>query len=506
MSRNCVQAIRIPQSAFRNSTTLKLIGIVLMSTVSCQSAPSSSGEVRKPAVAGQFYPADPAKLRGEIEQYLHGKNVRITPPLLLISPHAGYVFSGPVAGTGYATIDKSTKTVILLGPPHHKWVAGLSIAPVDAYETPLGKVPLNAEIVKELRKSPLISADRTADAPEHSIEVQIPFLQVMLSSFSIVPILVGDADPEKAADLLLPYAKPGTLIVASSDLSHYHASGEAKAIDRKTIDAVLAGKTGAELDACGEHPIRIVMSLAKRLGLSPVLLDARNSFETAPGFGSEDRVVGYASIAFVSKNAGTQPAASAAPAVTAEQKPAGDVPEDAQKFLLRLARESLVAAVKEQARPSPTNTPIFTRENSGCFVTLTKGGQLRGCIGYIEGIKPLFEAVIDNAKNAALEDPRFSPVTADELGDIKIEVSVLTKPAPLAYTDPKDLLSKLVPGQDGIILQKGFNQSTFLPQVWEQLPDKVEFLEHLSVKGGMSRDGWKTANVKRYHAIHFQEQ
>jgi uncharacterized protein len=183
-----------------------------------------------------------------------------------------------------------------------------------------------------------------------------------------------------------------------------------------------------------------------------------------------------------------------------------DLPAEVKSFLLRLARESLEASVNHRQIPKPENPPEVTKQRQGCFVTLTIGGALRGCIGYIEGIKPLFEAVIDNAGNAALSDPRFPPVTPAELSRIRIEVSVLTPPAALDYKDPQDLLGKLVPNEDGIILQKGFHQSTFLPQVWEQLPDKVEFLEHLSMKGGMPADGWKTATVKRYRAIHFQEQ
>ena len=190
----------------------------------------------------------------------------------------------------------------------------------------------------------------------------------------------------------------------------------------------------------------------------------------------------------------------------ASQRDGDTLPAEVTSFLLKLARESLEAGVKDQAIPKPENPPESTKKPQGCFVTLTKFGELRGCIGYIEGIKPLFEAVIDNAQNAALSDPRFPAVTAHELSQLRIEISVLTPPVPLDYKDPQDLLSKLVPYKDGVILQKGFHQSTFLPQVWEQLPDKIQFLEHLSIKGGMPADGWKTAMVKRYRAFHFQEQ
>jgi|WetSurMetagenome_2_1015567.scaffolds.fasta_scaffold198992_1 uncharacterized protein len=181
------------------------------------------------------------------------------------------------------------------------------------------------------------------------------------------------------------------------------------------------------------------------------------------------------------------------------------LPADVKNFLLKLARESLEASVKNLPAPQPEHVPEIAKKWQGCFVTLTISGELRGCIGYIEGIMPLYQAVIDNAKNAALSDPRFPAVSPDELKLIRVEVSVLTPPVPLDYKDPQDLLGKIVPNEDGIILKTGFHQSTFLPQVWEELPDKVQFLEHLSRKGGMPSDGWKTASVKRYRAIHFQE-
>jgi len=182
-----------------------------------------------------------------------------------------------------------------------------------------------------------------------------------------------------------------------------------------------------------------------------------------------------------------------------------DLPATVKAFLLKLARQSLEACVARKAAPKPEQIPESVKPKQGCFVTLTIGGRLRGCIGYLEGIKPLYEAVIENARNAALSDPRFPAVTAGDLSSITIEISVLTQPKVLEYKDPQDLLNKLTPGQDGIILQQGFHQSTYLPQVWEQLPDKIQFLENLSIKGGMDPDGWKSATVKRYRAIHFQE-
>lgn len=256
--------------------------------------------VRPPAVAGQFYSANPDALKKEVEGYI-AQGPKKPSPAMLISPHAGFVFSGPVAGKGYSLLDKSITTVIIVGPSHHEWFPGVSISDADFYATPLGKVPLAKDIIEKLRKHSFVHFSPAADGPEHSLEVQLPFLQVTLPKFSIVPIITGNIAPEIVAEMLYPLMNATTLVVASSDLSHYHSSSEAKAIDGKTIQTILSGNAAGFLDACGENPIRIVMRLAAKSGLSPELLDARNSFETAPQHGSWDRVVGYASVGYFRK-------------------------------------------------------------------------------------------------------------------------------------------------------------------------------------------------------------
>ncbi|MGB7566619.1 MAG: AmmeMemoRadiSam system protein B [Chitinivibrionales bacterium] len=262
---------------------------------------AAEGTVRQPAVAGQFYPDRPDSLKNEVQLFLaHGPKIA-SYPVMLISPHAGYVFSGPVAGKGYSTINKNIKTVIIIGPSHHVGFYGLCITDVDYYQTPLGNVPLEQTIISKLRKSPLVHVIHPADDSEHSLEVQVPFLQERLSSFSIVPIITGEVDPAEAAGLIYPFVNDTTLLVASSDLSHYHSSSEAKAIDAKTIHTILSGDADGSIDACGKTAIRVVMHCAKKLNCEPQLLDARNSFETAPHYGPENRVVGYASIAYLKK-------------------------------------------------------------------------------------------------------------------------------------------------------------------------------------------------------------
>jgi hypothetical protein len=456
-------------------------------------------------VAGKFYTAHAAQLRKEIEQYLADAEQRDLSSRVIISPHAGYVFSGPVAAEAYRAIDRSVETVILIGPSHHHYFNGVSIPEVDYYETPLGAIPLASDIIEQLRKEKAVTAEPSAHKLEHCLEVQLPFCQVVLDSFRIVPIITGKVSSRAVAELIYPVITQKTLIIASSDLSHFHPHNEAKGIDRRSVETILKGDTDGFIDGCGETGIRAVMHLSKKMGLHPILLDARNSSETAPQFGSEGRVVGYASIVYVERD-NTENAETNTKKTTTSTFTVVDFSKQAKRYCLSLARKSITAAVRGETPPVPDDAPEETGAPYGCFVTLTKNGMLRGCIGTIEGVKPFCEAVVDNAKSAALRDPRFPPVSSDEVDKLHIEVSVLTPPSPIEYNSPDDLLRKIEKGKDGIILEKGMHRSTFLPQVWEQIPDKISFLQHLSRKGGMSSDGWKTAEVKRYRVSHFEEE
>jgi len=454
---------------------------------------SVNEKIRKPAVAGQFYPASPTTLRGDVEKYLAAAKTGASAQRanVIIAPHAGYVFSAPVAAKAYARVNRNVKTVFLAGPSHYKRFDGIHVTDAGFYETPLGMVEVNQDIVKKLSAHPLCLKVLGAEEPEHNLEVQLPFLQVILGKFTIVPLLTGKVGAKAAAEMLLPFMDDTTLFVASSDLSHYLPQKKARETDDRTIAAILSGNADGFMDGCGETAMRIAMHIAAKKGLSAELLDARTSYETAPRHGDSNRVVGYASIIFIKKDKTMEN--------TEEFTP------QEKKYLLDLARQTLETAVNGKDKPAAKPGIPRLSQNYGCFVTLNSLGHLRGCIGNIEPIKPLYSSVIDNTVNAAFYDPRFTKVKASELGDIKIEVSVLTKPEPLESKSPDDLLSKLVPFEHGVILKSGFKQSTFLPQVWEQLPDKVLFLEHLAMKAGMEKDEWKRAEVLVYRAVHFSE-
>jgi hypothetical protein len=475
----------------------------------------SNLRVRLPAVAGLFYPAEAQALAKTIEELLKQAPERHLPDLrALICPHAGYAYSGPTAASAYKTLARrDIQTVILLAASHYAGFQGASIPNVDAYQTPLGTVPISEKAQQLLKTRPFVLEPRclvqrpgwwkqasksapttgedTPETWEHSVEVQVPFLQKVLKNFKILPVVFGDADPEQVAKALAAILDDKTVVLASSDLSHYHSYDAARKLDARCVKAICDVDLDAmkEQEACGKLPILTLMHLARLKNWTTRMLDSRNSGDTS---GEKDRVVGYTAIAFCESAQETYAAAE-------------------RKFLLDLARQTLksVAAGGELPTVNASDLPAKLKATKACFVTLTKAGSLRGCIGHIQPQEALYQAVIHNAQSAALHDPRFPPVQRDEVDQIKIEVSVLTEPQPLSFNSPEDLLNKLQPHQDGVVLRIGSRSSTFLPQVWEQISDKVDFLNRLSQKAGCEPSAWRgnetTVLTYRVEAFHESE-
>jgi AmmeMemoRadiSam system protein A len=484
-----------------------------MGGVAVESQPAN--RVREPAVAGLFYPKD----ADAISKMIGAMLAEAKPPAVegrlraLVCPHAGYRYSGPVAAFGFKLLQgHEYPAVILLAPSHYFPLSGASVSGADVFRTPLGDVPISEKARTLERLPPFIvephaaihrpdwwpessrsvppEGTDTPDTWEHSDEVEVPFLQTVLKNFKLLPVIVGPTDPAAAAKALLSVLDDQTLIVASSDLSHYHPYDEAKQMDAQTIKAICDLDAAAikQDGACGIYPVSVLVHVARAKGWKTKLLDARNSGDTT---GDKSRgVVGYASIAFYE----------------AEQQ---DFTTADRKLLMSLARKTLTEVVTNGKMPEADTTGLPARllEKKGCFVTLTENGRLRGCIGHIVPQMPLHLAIMDNARNAAVRDHRFTPVQKDELGKIEIEISVLTEPQPLVFSSPDDLLAKLQPGKDGVVLQIGGNGSTFLPQVWEQIPGKVEFLNALAQKGGSDPGDWRKpgTSVSIYHVEAFKE-
>jgi len=451
-------------------------------------------EVRPPAVASLFYPADARSLAEEVASYLdQTEEAPLAPgfPKAVIVPHAGFIYSGPVAASAYDQLRPArgiVRRVVILGPCHRVPVHGLALPRAKAFDTPLGRIPVDCAATASVRDLPQVVESTATHAEEHALEVQLPFLQRVLGEFSLVPLVVGDAAPEKVAEVLERlWGGPETLIVISSDLSHYHSYERARAVDAATVRAILALDAGISHEqACGATPVAGMLIAAKRKGLAAKLLDCRNSGDTA---GDKSRVVGYASFALASE--GQRYGA-----------------EHGRK-LLQIARQSISAALVADGKPGapPAGEP-WLREARASFVTLMRGDELRGCVGALEAQRPLAEDVAENARAAAFEDARFKPLTRDEFARTDIEVSLLSTPKRLAFEDHADLIGRLRPGVDGIILEQGEEgrRATFLPQVWEGLPDPEQFIAHLRQKAGIAQSTeLRRCRVKRYTVLKWRE-
>ncbi len=447
--------------------------------------------IRPAAVAGTFYPASPRELAREVDDMLgHSVGGGLAPgfPKALIVPHAGYIYSGSVAAEAYDRLRPArgiVRRVVLLGPCHRVPVRGLALPEAAAFETPLGKVLIDREAIASLAGLPQVVVSGAVHAEEHALEVQLPFLQRVLGEFNLVPLAVGAATPEQVAEVIdRLWGGAETLIVISSDLSHYHPYDEARAIDRGTAQAILDCSTDIDHEqACGATPVAGMLLAAKRHKLNVELLDLRNSGDTAGGRG---RVVGYASFAFW----------DGAPSFG----------EAHGRTLLDIARNSIEAALGVAKLKLLPDEP-WLKPARATFGTLTQNGRLRGCIGSLEAHRPLGEDVSHNARAAALSDPRFPPLTRAELAGTRIEVSLLSTPKLLAFADHADLIAQLRPGEDGLILEYGEARGTFLPQVWESLPDAEQFVAELKRKAGLSPEvSTAKCRIQRYRVLKWKEE
>lgn len=489
-------------NVFRKITLIFLLTLaapVLLLLPAC--AEADKADVRPPAVAGRFYPGSADDLAKMI-QYLEAKaapSIRQAaldlptrrPLKALIMPHAGYVYSGYTAvHAGLASArrsgDQKIKKVIILGPDHHAGITGCAISAARAYQTPLANVLLHPDAHRLLGQSDLFSAaPEISEQQEHSVEVILPFLQTWLKDFQIVPIVVGRVDPAALAAAIAPLVDDTTLIVVSSDLSHYLPYDQARKTDQQTIGLILKGKAdqvaAGENIACGKLPISALMLLAAEQNWTPRLINYTNSGDTA---GNHDKVVGYSTIAFYG---GLEMASKK---ITKKQGQA----------LVQLARKTIFERLGITAEDPAIDIAKekVLQEKAGTFVTLTMDGELRGCIGSLSAEEPIAISVRRNALNAAFHDPRFSPLSSEEAGTVNVEVSVLSDPEPLEYKNAQDLLAKLNPNADGVIIQKGLARATFLPQVWHQLPEKEVFLAHLCNKAGLPENCWEEGGLKVY--------
>lgn len=461
----------------------------------------TSPGVREPAVAGTFYPGDAKTLGAMVEKHLAAAPAALDlpgQPLAMICPHAGYVYSGPTAAANYKLLRPGQYArVILLAPSHYALLNGASTGDFTAFRTPLGDVPVDTAAIAALRRCELVSDQAEPQAREHSLEVQLPFLQKALGQFSLVPLVLGNVasrERNTLAAALLPLWDERTLVVASSDFCHYGPSFDFEPfgrtdrehiaqLDREGIDRILAldaagfesYMTRTRNTICGEAPIGVLLRLAKlrQTPPQPVLVAYALSGDIERDY---EHSVSYAAIAFCE------------PGGTVAQT--GLFSADEKHTLLEIARRAIEQAVVERIRkPGVDESRLADRlmQLGAAFVTLTEDGELRGCIGTIEADEPLALCVANNAVSAATRDPRFSPVGADELPRIHIEINVLS-PAHHVHG-----IEEFVLGKHGIILEKNGRRALFLPEVMvEQRWTPEDTLVHLCLKAGLPHDAWRS--------------
>ena len=490
----------------------------------------SKAPVRPAAVADQFYPAEREKLARAIDRFMAGAaKASGGRPVVIIAPHAGYVYCGQIIADAFAqAAPYQYDVIVMLGTNHttggfHR----VSVYAAGGFETPLGVVPIDEELAARL-----IGMDEdfvfepSVHKDEHSIEVQVPFVQKLFPGVKIVPAVIGVPDPEmcKRFGEALATALEGrkALITVSSDLSHYPSYEDAERVDRKTLDAIATLDAGTVQEAmqaavkedvpnlatcgCGEGPILAAIAAARKLGAKNArVVSYANSGDAAVG--SRDRVVGYGAVVITAGAPEEESSSGHGDAGrTKDEGVRGSAPvpsskatgEDAlsaadKRALLALARNSIQQYFDSETIPLARGFGSAAEAHRGAFVTLTKGGQLRGCIGHMDDDLPLCQVVGKCALQSAFADRRFPPLAPEELPQCEIEISVLTPMRPIGgYND-------ILVGRDGVLIEKDGRSAVFLPQVAvEQGWERDEMLGHLCAKAGLPADAWKARDMKFY--------
>ncbi|MBU1936217.1 AmmeMemoRadiSam system protein B [bacterium] len=499
-----------------------LVIIMIARRKTANSAAPSGGEVRPPAVAGKFYSDDAEQLRQAVNFFL--EDAAGTPeedPVAIIVPHAGYVFSGQIAADAFKQVEgKAFSTVIVLGTNHTSPAfRGASVWQRGAFRTPLGDVPIDEELAQKIASADEDFAYRAdVHAQEHSIEVELPFIQTVLPGAQIVPIVIGTSDFEFCKDLGNTIAEltrdKSVLIVASSDLSHYPDYDDATVTDKRVLAAISTmeprevknviseemsrGVPGLATCACGEGPILTAMFAAKKLNAErATVISYANSGDTP--LGEMDRVVGYGAVVLAR---GPKESDVSGLEMAALEETEVPLSEEEQQKLLALARESIDQYIRTGTAPLARPDDVKLYQKRGAFVTLKDHGRLRGCIGHMSEDRPLCQVVGAMALQAAFNDRRFRPVTPDEWKNLSIEISALTPYKKINGVD------EIVIGRDGVLLRKRGHSAVFLPQVApEQGWNLNDLLEHLCAKAGLGNDCWKDdAELFIFQAEVFSEE
>ncbi|HJO92281.1 MAG TPA: AmmeMemoRadiSam system protein B [Victivallales bacterium] len=470
-------------------------------------------------LAGKWYTDKPDILKKQLNSYFDNvKERKLKNVIALILPHAGYIYSGLTAAYGIKEIQgRKFSRIIIIGPSHYSYLYNkISVPNLEYYQTPLGKVKLDTKFIKEVERLPQASSQLRLHNVEHSVQIEVPLLQSALGKFKLVPILVGHLDKNTALEIgkkLRNMIDENTLVIASSDFTHYGFSYRympfplndktpemIKKLDMKGIEQIKAinfngfikyiNKT--ENTVCGKNAIAVLLAM-----LPPDTKSTLLNYSTSGAVtGDYKNCVSYASIAFTGKWEKISTINKKEKKMNNQNKQESEILSDeTKKTLLKLARDSVAYYFEHHSKPTPEKLGIKItsqmKQKMGAFVTLHENGRLRGCIGEIIPRRAIYEAVIEQAINAAVNDYRFHPVTKKDLPHLEFEISALTPPKPV------DSYKDIVIGKDGMTIEENGHFAVFLPQVApEQGWDLAETLTHLSRKAGLSGSAWKNPNAK----------
>ena len=487
------------------SLSLFLLLLFLIPISCSKAAVTDQKKVQEPVISGSWYPDNKEELAKEVNSLFDSaKPEKVDGDIIaLIEPHAGYKYSGTGAVCGYKLIKgKNYKRVIILAPSHYSWFDGVSTLNATHYRTSLGLIPIDREVCNKLLKEPYFKVVPEAYKKEHSLEIQLPLLQQSLKDFKLVPLIVGEVNGDeykKIAMSIKKFVDNETLLIASSDFTHYGFNfgyvpfkkdikknlkkldnGAIKKILKLDFDGFMKYQTSTGITICGRRPIAILLEILPEKTKGTLV----SYYTSGDLLGDYASSVSYATIAF------SAPPDKSDTQVSSE----GDLDKNEKETLLKLARRTLEEyltgiRLRKEFYKSLNLTPRL-KEKRGVFVTIKKHGDLRGCIGYIEGIKPLHEAVAENTINACSRDYRFPQMTRGEVNEVKLEISVMS---------PLKILNKpeeIIIGKHGLVIQKGFNKGLLLPQVATEYGwDRETFLTHLCRKAGLPDNAWRNGST-----------
>ncbi len=446
--------------------------------------------IREPAVAGSFYSANKQSLSLTLSNFFSESlpTPEAGSPKALIVPHAGYIYSGQIAANAFShwiNEKDSIENVVIIGPSHRVLFDGIAIPKVNIFKTPLGEVSLQNSFIKQIKSLPQVIIDNEPHRQEHSIEVQIPFLQKILGEFKILPLAVGRTSCEKVAKIIeLLWGQDNTRFVISSDLSHYKDYKGAQKIDEHTAQAIERMDYASinSDQACGCIPIAGMLIAAQKKGLAIERISLVNSGDISK---NKKTVVGYGAWSISQE------------AIPNEK----EIPLSDLDLLKKECKNIFSVAAKtleySTSRLKPPNVDIGSfspqlQRNRATFITINKSGKLRGCIGTIHPTEPFIVNVVNNTYKAALKDPRFPPIRRDELSNIEITISLLSTLQKMSIKDEEDLLRQIKPNIDGLLIKDNTKQSVFLPQVWNEIPNKLDFISCLKQKAGLDSNHWSS--------------